>query len=112
MAKDVSDFVGDCVSIFYGEHTQSLRFQQHFIHHRHRRVKGNMYIPSDRRVVSEFVRTLAFVIQKFLAGSWYIALADAQNNPSGQESRQRECQSLIMNSIIVLHCHHSMFFLT
>ena len=52
MGKDVSDFVGDCVSILNGEHTQSLRFQQHFVHHRHRELKGKMYIPSDRQVVS------------------------------------------------------------
>ena len=51
---------------FYGEHTQSLRFQQHFVHHRPRKEKRKMYIPSDRRVVSAIVRTLAFVRYKNL----------------------------------------------
>ena len=54
---------------FYGEHTQSLRFQQHFVHHRHRKVKRNVYVPPDHRVTSALVRTLVFDIE---IGCWLL----------------------------------------
>ena len=82
MLKEVSDFVGDCVSIFYGEHTQSLRFQQHCVHHRHKsqRKHGHTFRSSGHIYTFAsigFCSTLMFPV-----GSWYVELADTPEIPS------------------------------
>ena len=61
MVNDVSDFVGDCVSMITASIRIASEIKEHFIHHRHERVECNTYIPLNHQVMSILVRTLAFV---------------------------------------------------